>query len=427
MFLDEAVIEVVSGAGGNGCVAFRREKHVPLGGPDGGNGGKGGDAILLVDPQVNTLLDFKYQKKFAAQRGGDGSGSRKYGANGDDVVIRVPVGTVVFDAVTGEKIADLITPGRKFVIAPGGRGGRGNLEFANAVRQTPTFAQKGGQAVEKTLKLELKMVADVGIIGLPNAGKSTLISAISAARPEIADYPFTTIQPNLGVVKAGDQSFVVADMPGLIEGAHLGVGLGDRFLRHIERTRILLHVVDAMPVDDSDPVANFDVVQHELKQYAAVLMDRPMIVALNKIDLPGAEEAAEEAAKVLRKRGHDVHLISAAAAKGTESLVFALARLLDTVPRVFEEMLPEYEMRAQRRPTEEPWSVERIDGMLSVIGPGVEKIVQQTDVHNFDALKHLHRKLERMGVIDALRHEGVEEGETVRIGTFELDFVETSK
>lgn len=425
MFLDESWIEVRSGAGGNGAVAFRREKHVPRGGPEGGSGGRGGDVVFLVDAQVGTLLDFKYTRKFEAGRGTDGGGGRKDGAGGADCVIRVPVGTVVFDADSGERIVDLVRPGDRYVIAPGGRGGKGNVEFASSVRKTPLFAQKGEPAISKRIKLELKLVADVGIVGLPNAGKSTLIGAISAAKPEIGDYPFTTLTPNLGVVRAGDASFVVADMPGLIEGAHEGVGLGDRFLRHIERTRVLLHLVDCMPLDESDPVGNYETVQEELRAYGRGVSEKPMLVAINKIDLPGGPEAADRVAARLEERGLTVHRVSAATGQNTQPLVFALAKLLADIPREVVEDLPELATVVAEGRSRDDWRIERRDGTLCVTGKGVERLVAQTDMKNIEAIKYLHHRLKGMGVIDALREQGVEEGDPVFLGDVELEFVES--
>jgi GTP-binding protein len=426
VFLDEADVEVKAGDGGNGAVAFRREKHVPRGGPAGGNGGDGGAVILVADGRMGTLLDFKYKHAFSAGRGVDGGGGRKDGARGDSCEIRVPCGTVVIDRETGQRLADLVAEGQRYVAAGGGKGGRGNYEFASAVRKTPRFAQKGEPGQSRKLRLELKLLADVGIVGLPNAGKSTLISAISAARPKIADYPFTTLVPNLGVVRAGETSFVVADMPGLIEGAHAGSGLGDRFLRHIERTRVLLHLVDCLPLDGSDPVANFDTVQGEIEAYGHAVAAKPMLVGLNKTDLPGAPEAAERAAETLRGRGHTVFTLSAATGARAQDLVFALAKLLEQHPRPAPEPQPEAELTSSVRPSRLPWKVERVEGRLVVSGPGIERIVAQTDLNNLEALKYLHRRLERMGVMEALRREGVEENETVMLADVELEYVETA-
>ncbi|MEP0765165.1 MAG: GTPase ObgE [Fimbriimonadia bacterium] len=425
MFLDEVEIEVTSGAGGNGAVSFRREKHVPRGGPDGGNGGKGGDVVLVADSGLGTLLDFRYRSRFKAERGTDGAGGLKDGASAADCEIRVPCGTVALDVETGERIAEVLRHGDRRVIARGGKGGRGNAAFADSVRQTPRFSEKGEPGQKRRVKLELKLVADVGIVGLPNAGKSTFIAAISAARPKIADYPFTTLVPNLGVVRAGEKSFVVADMPGLIAGAHQGVGLGDRFLRHIERTRVLLHLVDCAPPDGSDPYENFQTVERELAKYGHGLANKPKIVGLNKLDLPGAKETADAIARRLAAEQPETpcFLLSGATGQGVQAVVFALSDLLDRTPKQ-EDPQPEVVYRPGERRGAGEWTVERVDGELHVRGEGVDRLVSRTDLGNYDALQYLHRQLEKLGVLQALRDEGVEEGETVVIGGVQMEYVE---
>jgi len=302
-FIDEAIITVRSGDGGNGCLSFRREKYVPLGGPDGGDGGKGGDVTLVSSQDRRTLYPFRFKHEFTAQRGGGGEGRQRTGKSGSDLVIEVPPGTIVRDAETGDIIKDFCLPGESFIIARGGRGGKGNTHFKSSTHRTPRFAQPGEAGEVKQLKLELKLLADVGIIGFPNAGKSTLISVISAARPKIADYPFTTLVPNLGVVKAGDREpFVVADIPGLIAGAHTGAGLGIHFLRHIERTRMLVHLIDASAIDPEKPLEAYDAINTELSSYSPDLARKPQIIALNKLDLPGTEERARAFKAALKKR-----------------------------------------------------------------------------------------------------------------------------
>jgi len=328
-FVDEAKIYIKAGDGGKGCVSFRREKYVPRGGPDGGDGGKGGDVILRVSPSLRTLLDFKYQQHHVAERGGHGEGSKRTGKNGQDREILVPVGTVVHDSETGEILADLKEEGDFYIIARGGKGGRGNARFATPTRQAPRYAQEGIPGDERWIRLELKLLADVGIIGLPNVGKSTLISRISAARPKIADYPFTTLIPNLGVVRYGEgETFVVADIPGLIEGAHEGHGLGIEFLRHIERTRVLLHVLDAAALDGVSPLDAYHTLRDELTQYGHALKDRPHIVAANKVDLPDAQDALDE----LRENiDAPVYPISAATGEGIQELLRALVEQVDSL------------------------------------------------------------------------------------------------
>ncbi|MCL4874701.1 GTPase ObgE [bacterium] len=326
-FIDEAKIYVKAGDGGRGCVSFRREKYVPKGGPDGGNGGRGGDVILVAEGRLASLLDFKYKREYKAERGQHGMGSMCSGRDGLDLRINVPVGTVVKDADTGEVLADLVEDGQEYLVSRAGRGGKGNAHFATSTHQTPRFAQPGEPGEERNLKLELKLLADVGIIGFPNAGKSTLISHISAAKPRIADYPFTTLVPNLGIVQFGDfGGFVVADIPGLIEGAHEGKGLGVRFLKHIERTSIFIHVIDLSPVSGRDPKEDFEIVNRELRAFKAELAERPQVVALNKTDIPEAEEKVPELLKFFNGLGIKVFSISAATGKGLKELVNYVGR-----------------------------------------------------------------------------------------------------
>ena len=328
-FIDEAIITVRSGDGGNGCLSFRREKYVPLGGPDGGDGGKGGDVTLVSSQDRRTLYPFRFKHEFTAQRGGGGEGRQRTGKSGSDLVIEVPPGTIVRDAETGDIIKDFCLPGESFIIARGGRGGKGNTHFKSSTHRTPRFAQPGEAGEVKQLKLELKLLADVGIIGFPNAGKSTLISVISAARPKIADYPFTTLVPNLGVVKAGDREpFVVADIPGLIAGAHTGAGLGIHFLRHIERTRMLVHLIDASAIDPEKPLEAYAAINTELSSYSPDLARKPQIIALNKLDLPGTEERARAFKAALKKRTR-LYLISAATVKGVDQLLAQISNRLD--------------------------------------------------------------------------------------------------
>jgi GTP-binding protein len=330
-FIDEAIITVRSGDGGNGCLSFRREKYVPLGGPDGGDGGKGGDVTLVSSQDRRTLYPFRFKHEFTAQRGGGGEGRQRTGKSGSDLVIEVPPGTIVRDAETGDLIKDFCLPGESFIIARGGRGGKGNTHFKSSTHRTPRFAQPGEAGEVKRLKLELKLLADVGIIGLPNAGKSTLISVISSARPKIADYPFTTLVPNLGVVKAGDREpFVVADIPGLIAGAHTGAGLGIHFLRHIERTRMLVHLIDASAIDPEKPLEAYDAINTELSSYSPDLARKPQIIALNKLDLPGTEERARAFKAALKKRT-TLYLISAATVKGVDQLLAQISNRLDAL------------------------------------------------------------------------------------------------
>jgi len=325
-FLDEARILVKAGDGGNGCLAFRREKYVPRGGPSGGDGGRGGDVSLVATGHLNTLLQFSYNPEHKAERGRHGEGSNKTGADGRSIDVEVPVGTVVYDEATGERLADMAEAGQRFLVARGGRGGRGNARFATSTHQAPTEHEPGRPGEEKRLRLELKLLADVGLVGFPNAGKSTLISRISAARPKIADYPFTTLEPNLGVVKMDDfRSFVVADIPGLIEGAHLGAGLGIQFLRHIERTRLLVHLVDVSPGSGRDPVEDFETILRELASFSQELAEKPMIVVASKMDAAQEPERVALLRDMAASRGLDYYEISSATGLGIDRLKYAMA------------------------------------------------------------------------------------------------------
>ena len=417
-FVDEAEISVGAGKGGDGHVGFRHEAHVPKGGPHGGDGG---DVLVVVQPHMRTLLDFTYKRAFRAGNGKTGGPSTKKGARGADVVIPVPPGTTVFDADTGKVLADLVVPGQKFLAARGGPSGRGNAAFATPSRQAPRYAERGLPGEQRRLRLVLKMLGDIGLVGLPNVGKSTLLSHVSAARPKIADYPFTTLQPNLGVVKVGDTSFVLADLPGLIEGAHEGRGLGHQFLRHIERTRLVVHVLDAA-AEGRDLVEDFDAINDELRKHAAELAVLPQLVAMNKIDISGAEEKAAAAADVTRARGYEVLLISAATGEGLEALVNRCATLLQALPAPVP--VGEYPMLIEApKPKEVRMSVERLeDGVWEVRGTKVEREVLMTRTNSEDSVDWLQEKLEKLGVFDALDKAGAEEGDTVRIADVELDY-----
>jgi GTP-binding protein len=337
-FIDEVKIRVIAGDGGRGCVSFRREKFVPRGGPNGGNGGDGGNVVAIADPQLTTLLDLRYQKQYKAGRGEHGMGKDQHGKRGEDRIIKVPVGTIIRDAVAGEVLGDLKNPGERVIVAAGGRGGKGNAHFVSSTNRSPRFAQPGEPGEDRELAIELRLLADVGIIGLPNAGKSTLIAAISAVRPKIAEYPFTTLVPNLGVVGYGDgQSFVVADIPGLIEGAHQGQGLGHKFLRHVTRTSVLIHLLDASRINSEDPLADWRTVNRELSLFDPELVDKPQIVVANKIDIPEARAHGELLAKKLPKQYQPVHGISAATGEGVRALVQKVGALLDELKRDREE------------------------------------------------------------------------------------------
>ncbi len=418
MFFDEAKIYVRSGDGGDGLVSFRREKFVPFGGPAGGDGGRGGDVILEVEPTLNTLAQFKRQAHFKAEHGARGGSSRKTGKDGADLVVKVPPGTVVRDAETGAVLADLVRPGQRVVVARGGRGGRGNARFATSRNQAPRIAERGEPGEERWLLLELKLIADVGIVGVPNAGKSTLLSVISNARPKIADYPFTTLEPNLGVVERDHRTFVAADIPGLVEGAHLGVGLGHAFLRHVQRTRVLVHVLDGL---SADPLADFNQINAELALFDERLRDRPQIVVFNKMDLPEAQARWPEVQAALNRRGYTPLAISAATQQGTEDLVNRLFALLDTLPvETYQEVA---EMPVYRLEEEVPFTITRDeDGTFHVHGERIERAAAMTYWDYDEAILRFHRLLERLGVVDALIEAGVQKGDTVFIGEYELEW-----
>ncbi|MBI1333858.1 MAG: GTPase ObgE [Armatimonadetes bacterium] len=419
MFLDEAIVEFSSGRGGSGAVAFHTEKHVPRGGPNGADGGKGGDVILIADRGRRTLYDFKLLDHYEAESGVHGLGNKR-GKNGKDITIKLPVGTVISDEATGELVVDFTKHGMKFVIAKGGRGGHGNQHYVNSVRQAPNFAEKGGPSERVKVKLELKLLADVGLIGMPNAGKSTLISRISAAKPKIADYPFTTIVPNLGVVSFRDTSFTVADMPGLIEGASQGIGLGYQFLKHVERTRVLVHVVDVFPIDESDPLQNFETIENELKQYSEEIFARPRLIALNKIDLVDRSQLGELKAK-FEGFGFPIFTISGVSGEG-------LNELLDAVANILEETTPKEEipvvMPAMQVQGEDFWEVLEEEEGYRVAGKRLERMVAMTDLESRDAVRYLQRRLDKIGVFDKLRDAGIEEGDSVAIGEFEFEYTD---
>jgi len=426
MFVDEVEISVRAGDGGNGMVAFRREKYVPRGGPAGGDGGRGGSIVLLADGRLTTLIDYRYKRNCKAQRGGDGGGNCMTGADGAGLVLKVPVGTQVYDVDSGELLADLAVDGEQFCAAKGGRGGRGNARFATPVRRAPRLAENGEPGEERRLRLELKLLADVGLIGFPNVGKSTLIAQVSAARPKIADYPFTTLVPNLGVVRVDeDRSFVMADIPGLIEGAHAGAGLGDRFLRHVERTRLLVNIIDVSGFTDRNPVSDFDAVNRELRLYSPGLAALPQLVALNKIDVPGARETAQQLSPVFKSRGFNTFLISAATGEGVQSLVYFLGDELEKLDKVVPAPVESHEIVRIAPDKLDPrrWEARKVgDREFVVEGKALERAVAMTNLDNEEAVRRLHRKLYRLGVIEALKKLGVEDGDTVRIGAAEFDY-----
>ncbi|MBN1934819.1 MAG: GTPase ObgE [Anaerolineae bacterium] len=414
MFFDEAKIHVKAGNGGNGCVAFRREKYIPFGGPSGGNGGKGGDVYVRAVRNRNTLLAFEHENLFKAENGQSGRGKDLYGRTGESVIIKVPLGTVIRDAQTGAILADLLEEGQEARVAQGGRGGRGNAAFATPTNQAPRISEKGEPGEEHWLALELKLIADVGLIGMPNAGKSTLLAAVSAARPKIAPYPFTTLQPNLGVVPLDwDTSLVVADLPGLIEGASQGVGLGHKFLRHIERTRLLVHLLDGT---SGDPLSDLDMIDRELALFSPKLSEKPQIVVFNKIDVTNVREVWPLVKEMLVERGLEPMCISAATGEGVKELIHRVAHELEELPaEVWAETVepaPDVDEKVFTiAQTEEGWRVR---------GIAIERAAAMTNWDQDESAARFQRILEGMGITMALREAGVEEGDTVFIGQSEL-------
>lgn len=426
MFIDRARIYIKAGNGGNGVVSFRREKYVPAGGPDGGDGGKGGDVIFIVDEGIRTLIDFKYKKKYIAESGKNGQGSNKSGKGGSDLYIKVPQGTIIKDEATGRVLADLTKAGETFVAAKGGKGGKGNQHFATSTRQVPNFAQSGTPGEEKWINIELKLLADVGLIGYPNVGKSTLLASVTAARPKIADYHFTTLSPNLGVVYLEENnSFVLADIPGLIEGAHEGTGLGHEFLKHIERTRLLIHVVDVSGIEGRDPLEDFFKINHELKNYNKLLADRKQIVAANKMDIPEGKENYNEFKSKIEEMGYKVFPISAATGKGVRELMLYTGQILKTIPEtVLYDQHEEDDLVVYEIEEEEPFTIRKENEVYIVEGKLIEKILGKVNLNDYESLQYFQRSLIKAGIIDALKEAGIDEGDTVKMYDLEFEYIE---
>lgn len=427
MFYDYAKVNVKAGDGGNGIVAFRREKYVPKGGPAGGDGGKGGSIILRADEGLRTLIDFRYQTHYKGKRGAHGSGAKQNGRSAEDVVLRVPVGTVVRDADTGRLLGDLRTHEQEIVVAQGGRGGRGNARFVSSTHRAPAFAENGETGEERWITLELKLLADVGLVGFPNVGKSTIISRISAAKPKIANYHFTTIEPNLGMVRVdAGRSFVVADVPGLVEGAAEGAGLGHRFLRHVERTRVIVHVVDIAGSEGRDPLEDMAVIRGELERYAPHLNEKPMVIVANKKDLL-TEDALEEALARLREAYPDVEIfpISAASDSNLDALVYHLADILDAIgPVSYEEEDEEEALAPEKEETRPFWVVKNGEDVYEVVGPEIEGLCRRTQFERDEGVERFMKILDNMGIEKALRKAGIQDGDTVVVGPMVFDYME---
>ena len=423
MFIDKAKITIKSGKGGNGAVSFRREPYVPQGGPDGGDGGKGGDIVILADENLRTLMDFRYKRKYEAPSGENGRKKQQFGKGGEDLIIKVPIGTVILDSDTGVVLKDLVKDGEKVVVAKGGRGGRGNVNFKNSVRQAPNFAEAGGFPVERHIELVLKLIADVGLVGYPNVGKSTLLSVSTSASPKIANYHFTTITPNLGVVAIYDSSFVLADIPGLIEGASTGLGLGLDFLKHIERTRILIHVVDVSGSEGRDPIEDFDKINAELYTYSSKLAKKPQIVAANKMDLAKPEDYSAFKAYV-ESKGYKVFPLCAPVGEGVNDLMAEAYAELQKVKESEPEMVVEFfdpKIPEQEEDYREIY-IRKDSGVFWVTGKQLEKIFNSTNFNDTGSLRYLYKYIEDKGAIERLKDMGLQEGDIIRVIDYDFEY-----
>lgn len=422
MFIDEVTIELYAGDGGNGCMAFRREKYIPMGGPYGGNGGSGSDIIFEVDEGLNTLIDLRYKRVIKGEKGANGEGKAKHGASAKDVIVKVPLGTVITDVETQLIIADLTKKEDRVVVASGGRGGRGNMAFATRSNPAPAYAENGEPGEYKKVKVELKLLADVGLVGMPSVGKSTLISQISASKPKIAAYHFTTLTPNLGVVRASEnKSFVVADLPGLIEGASLGEGLGDRFLKHIERTRIIAHVIDMSGLEGRNPYEDYQIINQELRRFNEKMMEKPQIVIANKMDLEGAEEHLKHFQEKVKEV--PIYPISAMKKEGLQPIIHALSDQLDKIEKqpLYEEHQFESHILYQFK-SEKPFTVTKDGDVWVIRGKDVEKLLRMTRFTTDEAADRFANKLRKMGIDDTLREMGAKDGDSVRILDFEFEY-----
>lgn len=422
MFTDYVKIHAKAGNGGNGAVSFRREKYVASGGPDGGDGGKGGDVYFEVNPDSNTLVDFRYKKKFKADNGNNGEGSHKYGRGGKDLIIKVPRGTIIKDAQTGDVLADLSEEKQKELILKGGKGGKGNSHFATSTRQAPRFSEDGQEGEEKELILELKLLADVGLIGFPSVGKSTILSVVTSATPKIADYHFTTLEPNLGVVKAefGD-SFVIADIPGLIEGASEGTGLGIQFLRHIERTRLLLHVIDVSGLEGRKPVEDFYTINNELEKYSKKLAKRKQIIVANKADIAQDSSLYEELEKLAQKQKMEIFKISAATGQGIKELMEHVAEVLKKLPK--EELVEvSHSRKIYKLEEKENFTIIKEDDTYVVDGPAIRDLMRRVNMEDNESLYYFQKRISELGVDARLKQMGVKDGDSVRVYDYELEW-----
>lgn len=424
MFIDKAKIYIKAGDGGEGRISFRREKYVPNGGPDGGDGGNGGDVIFLVDRNMRTLMDFRYKRKYAAENGQIGGTSNSYGKSGKNLYIKIPAGTIVKDVETNQVLGDLKAEGRQLVAAKGGKGGKGNAQFATSTRQTPRFAQPGGKGDERWVELELKLIADVGLVGFPNVGKSTLLSVVTAAKPKIANYHFTTLSPNLGVVELdANRSFVMADIPGLIEGAHEGVGLGHSFLRHIERTKVIIHILDVSGIEGRDPIEDFKKINEELRLYSEKLASKPQVIACNKMDIPGAEKNYERVNMFLSSEGYEIFPISGATKQGIRTMLDRVYNILETCEAYEEEIVEEGEKLLYYKNTDEKgFNIKVEDGVYIVEGYFVERLLASVNLLDSDSVKYFQRVIRKRGIVDELKQMGINDGDTVKMGQIEFEY-----
>ena len=424
MFTDYAKIIIKSGNGGDGAITFRREKYVAAGGPDGGDGGRGGSIYFKVDPNANTLIDFRFTKKFKAQNGENGSGANKYGKSGEDLYINVPIGTIIKDVETGKVVADLSKPGQEELVLKGGKGGKGNSHFATSTRQVPRFAQAGEEGEEKEVILELKLLADVGLLGFPNVGKSTFLSVVTDAKPKIANYHFTTIEPNLGVVKTknGD-SFVIADIPGIIEGASAGVGLGIQFLRHVERTRLLLHVIDVSGTEGRYPVQDFYTINEELKKYSEKLSSRKQIIVANKIDILQDDSNYKQLEELAKKENLEIYKISGATGEGVEKLLNRVSEVLKTLPK--EELVEVEERVVYTLDEDKDGFIVRKDGDKFIIeGKAINRLMGRINVDDNESMYYFQKNLKSLGIEDELKKQGIKEGDLVQILNWTFEWYE---
>ncbi len=423
MFVDYTKIIIKSGDGGNGAVSFRREKYVAAGGPDGGDGGKGGDIYFEATKDKNTLIDFRYNKKYKAGNGENGSGKNCYGKYGEDLYIKVPIGTVVKDAKTNKVIADISKEGQVELVLKGGRGGKGNSHFATSTRQVPRFAEDGEKGEEKEIILELKLLADVGLLGFPNVGKSTFLSSVTEARPKIANYHFTTLEPNLGVATINGQSFVIADIPGIIEGASEGVGLGIQFLRHVERTRLLLHVIDVSGLEGRDPVEDFNTINNELEKYSKKLSQRKQIIVANKIDVMQDDTLYKKLENLAKEKNLEIYKISAVTGEGVEKLLTRVVEVLKTLPK--EDMLETENKIVYTLKQEEPtWTIRKENNAFIVEGKAVERLMGRINIQDNESMYYFHKRLKELGIEGKLKEMGVCQGDTVILDGYELEWYE---